>query len=157
MGKFSVVLSGAIGVLVGILLAPRKGSETRDQIIQRSKPLQQAAKNAVSRAGDAAACPLPRWLVKEFPCSVRAREDVEPEEPTGENGDKSSPTGEGREDGKDGRPESQYREGQQSQLNSCSTGTGILNSRILSPLERDLAVRRNPFEPSLSCRTLPLA
>ena len=52
MGKISVGVAGAIGVLVGILLAPRKGSETREKIVRRSEPLQQAARKAASRAGD---------------------------------------------------------------------------------------------------------
>lgn len=99
MRKFSVVISGAIGVLIGILLAPRKGSETREQIIERSKPLQQAAKNAVSRAGDAVV-PVAKIAGERVPLLRKGKEDVEPEEPAGENGDTSSPVGEGREDGK---------------------------------------------------------
>lgn len=99
MGKFSVVISGAIGVLVGILLAPRKGSETRDQIIQRSKPLQQAAKNAVSRASHAVA-PVTKMAGERVPMLGKGKEDAKPEEPAGETGGKSSPIGDGREDGK---------------------------------------------------------
>ena len=45
------VVGVTLGVLAGILFAPRKGSETREEIVRRSKPLREAAGNAASRAG----------------------------------------------------------------------------------------------------------
>lgn len=38
------------GVLAGVLFAPRKGSETREEIVRRSRPLQDAARSTGSRA-----------------------------------------------------------------------------------------------------------
>ena len=52
MGKVWVGVAGAVGVVVGILFAPRKGSETRKAIVERTEPVQAAARKAASKAGD---------------------------------------------------------------------------------------------------------
>ena len=52
MSKVWVGVAGAIGVVVGILFAPRKGSETRKAIVERTEPVQTAAKEAASKAGE---------------------------------------------------------------------------------------------------------
>ena len=102
MGKISVGVAGAIGVLVGILLAPRKGSETREKIVRRSEPLQQAARKAASRAGDTIK-PVTRMVGERVPLLDRDNKGVKLEEPAGEASDENSPI-------------SEDREGQQSQL-----------------------------------------
>ena len=99
MGKISVGIAGAIGVLVGILIAPRKGSETRKRIVQRSEPLQQAARNAASKAGDAVK-PVTRVVGERIPFLDRTNKGVMPEETEQEAVDEGPPTSEGREDGK---------------------------------------------------------
>ena len=99
MGKISVGIAGAIGVLVGILIAPRKGSETRGQIVHRSEPLQQAVKNADSKAGDAVK-PVTRVVGERIPLLDRSNRSVAPEEPVQEAVDEGPPTSEGQEDGK---------------------------------------------------------
>ena len=83
MGKISVGIAGAIGVLVGILIAPRKGSETREEIIRRSEPLQEAARKAASRVGDAVK-PVTKMVGERVPLTDRG---------------KNSSTSEGPEDG----------------------------------------------------------
>ena len=75
MGKISVGVAGAIGVLVGILLAPRKGSETREKIVRRSEPLQQAARKAASRAGDTIK-PVTRMVGKRVPFLDRDNKEL---------------------------------------------------------------------------------
>ena len=52
MGKVWIGVAGAVGVAIGILFAPRKGSETRKAIVDRTEPVQTAARKAASRAGD---------------------------------------------------------------------------------------------------------
>ena len=54
-GKVFVGVAGAVGVVVGILFAPRKGSETRKAIVDSTEPVQTAARKAASKAGDAIA------------------------------------------------------------------------------------------------------
>ena len=96
MGKISVGVAGAIGVVVGILLAPRKGSETRKQIVQRTEPLQEAARKAASRAGDAVK-PVTKMVGERVP--LIGKDGVKPEEPVVEASGKNSSISGGREDG----------------------------------------------------------
>ena len=125
MGKISIGVAGAIGVLVGLLLAPRKGSETRKQIARRSEPLQEAAKKAASKAVDAvkpaarmvgervaleaakdaassavdAVKPVTRMVAERVPLINRGNDGVKPEEPLMEASSKDSSISEGREEG----------------------------------------------------------
>ncbi len=66
MGKIWIGIAGAVGAVIGILFAPRKGSETREEIARRAEPIAeeiarraepvaQAARDAASKAGDAIA------------------------------------------------------------------------------------------------------
>ena len=96
MGKISVGVAGAIGVVVGLLLAPRKGSETRKQIVQRTEPLQEAARRAASRAGDAVK-PVTRMVGERVP--LIGKDGVKPEEPMVDTSGNNSLISEGREDG----------------------------------------------------------
>ena len=98
MGKISVGIAGAVGVLIGILIAPRKGSETRGQIVQRSEPLQQAVKSAASKAGNAAK-PVTRVVGERIPMLNRSSRSVAPEKPVQEAVAEDPPTSEGKEDG----------------------------------------------------------
>ena len=81
MGKaLWVGAAGAVGVVVGILFAPRKGSETRRAIVERTEPVQTAARKAASKAGDAIAPATGRageWL----PMIGGKNGDVKTEEP----------------------------------------------------------------------------
>ena len=98
MGTISVGVAVAIGGLIGILLAPRKGSETREQIVQRSKPLQEAARNVASKSGDAIA-PITKMAGEKVPLIGRDKDGDKLKEPAGEAGDKNSPVSNDRDDG----------------------------------------------------------
>ena len=98
MGKISVGIAGAIGVLIGILIAPRKGSETRERIVQRSKvPIQQAARTVASRAGETLK-PVARVVGERVPMIGKDRDGASVEEPEGEAGAESAAA---REDERD--------------------------------------------------------
>ena len=103
MGKVQVVIAGALGVLIGILVAPRKGSETREEIVRRSEPLQQAARKASSKIQDAVK-PVTRVVGERVPKIDRVpliggdRDGASVEEPVGEAGDQSpAASGDGRD------------------------------------------------------------
>ena len=104
MGKIQVGIVGAIGVLVGILIAPRKGSETRKEIVRRSEPLQLAARKATSKVQDAVK-PVTRVVGERVPRIDRVpligRDGAAVEEAEGEAGDES-PAASGA--GRDGAP-----------------------------------------------------
>ena len=73
------VIGVTFGVLAGILFAPRKGSETREEIVRRSKPLQEAARNAASRAGRQIQ-PIAKLAGDRLPLGARAKGAAEAEE-----------------------------------------------------------------------------
>ena len=105
MGKISVGIAGAIGVLVGILVAPRKGSETREQVVQRSKvPLQEAARKAASRARETIR-PVARVvgervsMIDRGPLISKDGGGANIKEPEGEAGDESPSVSGDRRDG----------------------------------------------------------
>ena len=83
MGKVWVGVAGAVGVVVGILFAPRKGSETRKAIVERTEPVQAAARKAASKAGGVIA-PATDKAVGWVPLiGKNDKGDVEMEEPAG--------------------------------------------------------------------------
>ncbi len=104
MGKIWVGIAGALGVLVGILIAPRKGSETREQIVHKSEPLQQAARSAFSKAGDATrnaaskagdvVKPVTRAVGERVPLLDRANGSGKLEDPAEEAGGETRVDGE---------------------------------------------------------------
>ncbi len=85
MGKLwvGVAGAGAVGVVIGILFAPRKGSETRKAIVERTEPVQTAARKAASKAGDVIA-PATDKAVGWVPLiGKNDKGDVKVEEPAG--------------------------------------------------------------------------
>ena len=66
------IVGVVFGVLAGILFAPRKGSETREEIARRSKPLQVAAKRTASRVGQKIQ-PAARLAGDRLPLGARAK------------------------------------------------------------------------------------
>ena len=46
-----LLIGGVIGGVIGLLFAPRKGSETRAQIAVQTKPVQESGKVIASKAG----------------------------------------------------------------------------------------------------------
>ena len=83
MGKaLWVGVGGAIGVAIGILFAPRKGSETRRAIAERTEPVQTVARKAASKAGDAIA-PATDKAGEWLPVIGGKNGDVKMEEPVG--------------------------------------------------------------------------
>ena len=68
-----------IGVVVGVLLAPRKGSETRDEIVRRSRPLQETARKSASKAGQKIQ-PVVKLAGDRFPLGARAKGSAAAEE-----------------------------------------------------------------------------
>lgn len=73
------------GVLAGVLFAPRKGSETREEIVRRSRPLQGAARNAASRMGEKIQ-PVVKLAGDRLPLGARAKGTVEADEEKAEGG-----------------------------------------------------------------------
>lgn len=73
------VVGVTLGVLAGILFAPRKGSETREEIVRRSRPLQETARNAASRAGQKIQ-PIAKLAGDRLPLGARAKGAAEAEE-----------------------------------------------------------------------------
>ena len=82
-GKVWVGVAGAVGVVVGILFAPRKGSETRKAIVERTEPVQAAARKAASKAGDVIAPATDKAAAWVPLIGKNDKRDVEMEEPAG--------------------------------------------------------------------------
>ena len=101
MGRLLIAVVGIIGVacgvLAGILFAPRKGSETREEIVRRSRPLQESARKAASRAGEKIA-PIARMAGSKIPMSVKPKSAFSADVPAAEAGG-NQPIGEERGNG----------------------------------------------------------
>jgi gas vesicle protein len=82
-----LILGAIIGALAGLLLAPKPGEETRARVMERTAGLRQKAEELTAEARD-----LVRDAIEEGKVVASrmrtAREDVTPEEPSSENGDK---------------------------------------------------------------------
>ena len=82
---FAVV--GVVGVtsgaVAGLLFAPQKGSETRGEIVRRSRSLQDAAVKTASGMGQKVT-PAVKSAVGKLPLSLKARGAAEVEEQAGE-------------------------------------------------------------------------
>ncbi len=76
------VIGVTIGVVAGILFAPRKGSETREEIVRRSQPVQKAARGAASSVGQKVK-PIAKLAGERLPLGARAKGAAEAEEPAG--------------------------------------------------------------------------
>ena len=74
------VVGVTVGVLAGILFAPRKGSETREEIVRRSQPIQKAARGAASSVGQKVK-PIAKLAGERLPLGARAKGAAEPDEP----------------------------------------------------------------------------
>ena len=75
VGVFGVT----IGVVVGVLFAPRKGAETREEIVRRSKPIQKAARGAASSVGQKVQ-PVVKLAGDRLSLGARAKGAAEAEE-----------------------------------------------------------------------------
>ena len=97
MGRLLIAVVGivgvACGVLAGILFAPRKGSETREAIVKRSRPFQDSARKAASRAGEKIA-PIARKAGSKIPLSVKPGSAFAADVPAAEVVGGSQPIGE---------------------------------------------------------------
>ena len=102
MGRLLIAVVGivgvACGVVAGILFAPRKGSETREEIVKRSRPLQESARKAASRAGEKIT-PIARMAGSKIPLSVRPKSAFAADVPAAEVVGRSQQFGEERGDG----------------------------------------------------------
>ena len=102
MGRLLIAVVGivgvACGVLAGILFAPRKGSETREEIVKRSRPLQESARKAASRAREKIA-PIARKAGSKIPLSVKQRSAFAADVPAAEADGDNQPFGEERGNG----------------------------------------------------------
>ena len=85
-------------MLAGILFAPRKGSETREEIVRRSRPLQESARKAASRAGEKIA-PIARMAGSKIPLSVKPRSAFSADVPPAAEAGGNQPIGEERGNG----------------------------------------------------------
>ena len=83
------IVGVTIGVLAGVLLAPRKGSETREEIVRRSRPLQDAAKSSASRMGKKIG-PVVKLASDRLPRGARGKIVSQEEEKTAEGGGQHS-------------------------------------------------------------------
>lgn len=86
------VVGVTLGVLAGILFAPRKGSETREEIVRRSRPLQETARNAASRAGQKIQ-PIAKLAGDRLPLGARGRVAAEAEVQATEGGGEDEQVG----------------------------------------------------------------
>ena len=80
------IVGVTLGVLVGILFAPRKGSETREEIVRRSRPLQDATRSAASRMGQKIQ-PVVKQVGDRLPLGTRAKGASEAGEQAAEGGE----------------------------------------------------------------------
>jgi hypothetical protein len=102
VGRLLIAVVGivgvACGVLAGILFAPRKGSETREEIVKRSRPLQESARKAASRAREKIA-PIARMAGSKIPLSVKPGSAFAADVPAAEADGDNQPFGEERGNG----------------------------------------------------------
>lgn len=96
VGKLLYVIVGVagvtFGVLAGVLFAPRKGSETREEVVRRSKPLQDAARDAASSVGQKIR-PVVKMAGDRLSLGARAKGIAAAEEQTAEGGGEDDQTG----------------------------------------------------------------
>lgn len=89
MRKLLYVIVGVagvtFGVLAGLLFAPRKGSETREEIVRRSRPLQDAARSTASGARRKIQ-PVVKLAGDRLPLGARAKRAAEAKEQAAEGG-----------------------------------------------------------------------
>ncbi len=96
MGKLLFAVVGAVGVtvgvVVGVLFAPRKGSETREEIARRSGPVQDAARSTASRMGQRIR-PVVKLAGDRIRLGARAKGVSDGEERTSEGGGEDEQVG----------------------------------------------------------------